>query len=179
MSDTYCPAPSFPLPFHLPLACLLIPSLCAPNFSFNLFSTYHQPPVATPSSYKGRDRLKLSLSFLPLNEAWRQRDKWRQAQQAATWDFSFKCCPLPSFPKQYQRDCWEPELRVCTAHPNNSSLLPKVVLHLRVTPSMMKSTNCLTKVSTAVPVVERAICINFLQSINLMTSWDFTGTKPS
>lgn len=65
---------------------------------------------------------------------------------------------------RYPRDCLVPELCICTAHPNNSSLLQKVVLQLRIPLSMMKSTNRLIKVNTTVPMVKWAICMTFLQS---------------
>lgn len=56
---------------------------------------------------------------------------------------------LQVFPMQYLWACLMPQLYICTAHANNSSLLQKVVLQLRVTPSMMKSTKCLIKVNAA------------------------------
>ena len=178
MSKTTFPW-SFPLPFWLPLARLLFAILCAPNFSFDLSSPYHQILV-TPSSYlenwqlNGTDssyHLFFCLSTKPKGKGRNEDEPSRQPHM-----ISFKCCPPAGFPMQYLRDGLVPELCICTAHPNNSCLLQKVVLQLRVTPSMMKSTKCLIKVNATVPMVKQAICMTFLQSTtNMETSWSFAG----
>lgn len=173
---TFSPPPPFPLPLDFLPASLF----CAPNFFFDLSSPYHhlwqfRYRILKVDNQMGQTQAITQLFFcLSMKHKGKGGNEDKPSRQPCE-RISFKSCPPAGFPC----DTWEtascPRLCICTAHPNNSSVLQKVVLQLRVTPSMIKSTKHLIKVNTAVPMVKQTICMTFLQStINTELS-DFLG----